>query len=644
MSFGTVVALLTGGDAVDSHGPQRIPFVLGGMIVVEINVPGYARGELLGRGGFGSVYRSADERHGRDVAIKILDGNLGVDERRRFDRERVAMGALGSHPNIVPVFDSGYTEDGRAYLVMEFAPGDSLRRRLDDDGPFEWQEAVALVVAVSRGVAAAHAAGILHRDIKPDNILIDSYGSPKLADFGIATVVSGATTTKGASTTLAHAAPELLEGLPAASSMDIYALGSTLHNLISGLPPFARPDDELAAPMLRRILSEPPPDLRPLGVPDAVASVVEQALAKDPADRHPSADAFAEQLEASLTASPTPVADVTAPVPPNDAARVPIAPASPFRSGPLKSPDEPLVSGLSAVAPAADGASDKRRDRIRIVVGLAAVLALIVAGATFALGGDDDISTTDVAGPAITTVPTTLASTTTAIAGGESVTVSIDCPDVFPLGASSVCTIDSEGAVEGSWRIPGFTDEAIDLEMVPGSNPIFIEPTEASYLGTLFTITATVVGTDGSEAEASHTFTVVTDGEVAAPTTAVPRTAAPTTAAPTTAAPTTAAPTTAAPTTVAVVPAPTVSISCPSTIALNTSITCDIVSANANSGSWSLPGFINGSLAVSAPGSNPVFINPTNADVVGRTFTISVTVQSADGRSASASRSFTVTE
>ncbi len=622
-----------------------------GVIVVEINVPGFAHGELLGRGGFGSVYRASDARHGRDVAIKILDGDLGVDERRRFDRERAAMGALGAHPNIVPVFDSGYTEDGRAYLVMEFAPGDSLRRRLDADGPFEWQDAASIVAAVSHGVAAAHAAEILHRDIKPDNILIDSYGNPKLADFGIATVVSGATTTKGASTTLAHAAPELLEGLPAAQGMDVYALGSTLHNLISGLPPFARPDDELAAPMLRRILSDPPPDLRPLGVPDAVAAVVEQALAKDPAERQPSAEAFAEQLESAISGALTPTSGATTFVPRANLAGVSGSPeASTLPPGPLQSP-EPLAGGLSILTPGIDETSDRKRGRIPMLVGIAAVLTLVVAGAAFALAGGEQEPTTEVAGPTITTASTSTAPSSTAIA--LAATVSIDCPDTIPLGVSSVCTIGSVRAVEGSWRIPGFTDDDVDLDTVPGSNPIFIEPTEASYVGTVFTITATVVGADGSEVKARHTFTVVAASPaptIAAPTTAAPATAAPaTTAAPTTApattAPaTTAAPTTAAPTTVAAAPAPSVSISCPSTIALNTSVTCDIVSANASSGSWSLPGFFGGSMTVSAPGSNPIFINPTNADVVGRTFTISATVQSADGRTASASRSFTVTE
>jgi hypothetical protein len=263
------------------------------------DIANYQNAVLIGRGGFGSVYRAVDADHGREVAIKVLQGTLGDTERRRFDRERKTMGRLGGHPNIIPVHDSGYTDDDEAYLVMELATGGSLRQRLDTQGPIPWPEAVELVSAIADAVQVAHDQGVLHRDIKPDNILIDRFDNPRLSDFGIAAVASNATATTSMATTIAHAAPEILEGHKPSEAADIYALGSTFHNLVTGLPPFVRPGDESTATILARTLREPPPDIRRHGVPDAVARVAERALAKTPTDRQPSAGQLAADLRAA---------------------------------------------------------------------------------------------------------------------------------------------------------------------------------------------------------------------------------------------------------------------------------------------------------------------------------------------------------
>ena len=162
---------------------------------------------LIGRGGFGAVYRATDDEHGREVAIKVLQGALGETERRRFDRERQTMGRLGAHPNIVPVHESGYTEQGEGYIVMSLATKGSVADRLEREGPLPWSEAVSIIVAIARAAQAAHEQGVLHRDIKPDNILIDAYDNPRLTDFGIAAVASNATATTSTTATIAHAAP-----------------------------------------------------------------------------------------------------------------------------------------------------------------------------------------------------------------------------------------------------------------------------------------------------------------------------------------------------------------------------------------------------------------------------------------------------
>ena len=260
----------------------------------------YTTTEIIGRGGYGSVYRAADTAHGRDVAIKVLDGELDEARRRRFDRERQTMGRLSSHPNIVSVYDSGYTEADEAFIVMELAAGGSLRDRLRQQGPLPWKEATTIIVAIAKAAQAAHDAGVFHRDIKPDNILIDHFNNPKLADFGIASVATNATATTTTTATLAHAAPEVLQGQASSPAVDIYALGSTLFALISGRPPFLQSDEDTIASMIGRALTQPPPDIRTFGVPDHVARVIEKSLAKDASGRQPTAAHLADELSEAI--------------------------------------------------------------------------------------------------------------------------------------------------------------------------------------------------------------------------------------------------------------------------------------------------------------------------------------------------------
>lgn len=299
---------------------------------------------MIGRGGFGAVYAADDPEHGRQVAIKILSGELGERERRRFDRERQTMGRLGSHPNIIPVHDSGYTEDGEGYIVMELAQAGSLRGRVDDQGPLGWEEATDVAIAIAGAAQAAHDVGVLHRDIKPDNILIDAYGNPRLTDFGIAAVASNATATTSTTATLAHAAPELLNGDTSTEAVDIYAIGSSFYNLVLGHPPFLSDDQVGVTAMVGRALTQPPPDLRPRGVPHAIAAVIEKSMAKEPGERQSTAAQLAEELRAAK-ANPG-AATMMAPLP-----DTPSPSQTVVAGGPIGSPEQLIAQGL-AQAPA----------------------------------------------------------------------------------------------------------------------------------------------------------------------------------------------------------------------------------------------------------------------------------------------------
>jgi len=323
------------------------------------SIPEYRDLRLIGRGGFAQVFQAAQPAFGgRIVAVKVLTiDDLDEGRQERFERECHAAGRISWHPNVVKVYDAGTTEDGRPYLVMEHLGRGALSDMVES-GPISWQEAVAFTVPVAGALEAAHRADLVHRDVKPANVLIGPLDEPKLADFGIARI-EGATAsrTQGVRATLAHASPEALEGTAGPSS-DVYALASTFFELVAGRPAFVRPDDETITPIVARIMSAAPPDLRSHGVPDAVASVIEQAMAKDPAGRPPSAEAFGQRLQgAASSAGAPPVRMVVAVDEPM--VRTPVAPAGPDSSETVHlSVPEAAGSDSPAPAPVAPVAPD----------------------------------------------------------------------------------------------------------------------------------------------------------------------------------------------------------------------------------------------------------------------------------------------
>jgi hypothetical protein len=167
-------------------------------------------------------------------------------------------------------------------------------------GPLPPAEVADLGAQLAGALAAAHDAGVLHRDVKPDNVMLSGYGQPQLTDFGIARLLDATTTmTRTIHATVAYAAPEVLLGRPATAAADVYGLGATLHACLAGAPPFPSTEHDNVVSLVSRITTQPPPDLRPLGVPDALASVIEQALAKDPSERIPDAPELRRRLEAA---------------------------------------------------------------------------------------------------------------------------------------------------------------------------------------------------------------------------------------------------------------------------------------------------------------------------------------------------------
>jgi hypothetical protein len=267
-------------------------------VTADLGIDGLEQATPIGRGGFGTVYRAWQPAFRREVAVKLLHYAKGdAAALRRFDREVAAIGSVSAHPNVVSVYASGLAADGTPYLVMEHLPNGTLAGRVAK-GPLAWQEAAAIARKLVFALEFAHAKGILHSDIKPENVLLSAFGEPELADFGIAKIVGGTDTrANSAHLTIPHAPPEILEGRPPTTQSDLYAVASTVMTLILGHPPFHRDEDTSFVPTFGRILREPPPDLRPWGVPEYVARTLEAAMAKAPADRPISAAAMARALE-----------------------------------------------------------------------------------------------------------------------------------------------------------------------------------------------------------------------------------------------------------------------------------------------------------------------------------------------------------
>ncbi|MCB9739649.1 MAG: serine/threonine protein kinase [Deltaproteobacteria bacterium] len=264
---------------------------------------------LLGKGGFGAVFAARHSMTGQDVVLKVMRPELALDptQVKRFMNEARISSQL-SHPNTVRTFDFGQTDDGLLYLVMERLHGDELARVLRRDAPLDPVRAMHIAIGVLKSLSEAHAAGLVHRDLKPGNIfLVNVHGEDdfvKLIDFGIAKSVEGGdddlTRTGMAIGTPKYMSPEQGRAEPLDGRSDLYALGVILFEMLSARLPF---EATSAMSMIVKHLQEAPPDLRtlaPQGVPPDLAAVVMRALKKSPWERFRDADEMREQLESIL--------------------------------------------------------------------------------------------------------------------------------------------------------------------------------------------------------------------------------------------------------------------------------------------------------------------------------------------------------
>ncbi|MGH3025623.1 MAG: serine/threonine-protein kinase, partial [Gaiellaceae bacterium] len=259
----------------------------------------------IGSGGMGEIFRATDRELGRDVAIKLLARRFADDEalRGRFEREALAAARLSGIPNVVTIFDVG-EHDGRPMIVMEYLPGGSVEERAQAASPIPQRQVVAWLEQAAGALDAAHSAGIVHRDVKPGNLLLDARGAVHVADFGIASAagLSSFTQTGTILGTAGYLSPEQARGQRATAASDRYALAVVAWELLAGRRPF---ESNVVTVEAAAHIDAPIPSIHTAraGLPPALDAVFDRALAKNPRARYPSAAGFVAALQAALLGS-----------------------------------------------------------------------------------------------------------------------------------------------------------------------------------------------------------------------------------------------------------------------------------------------------------------------------------------------------
>jgi serine/threonine-protein kinase len=339
-------------------------------------------------GGMASVWAAEDELLGRQVAVKVLAPGYAADPsaRRRFEREARAAARVSDHPNVVTIYDVA-EHDGEAFIVMELLSGGTVADRLRRPQPVPRGAAMRWLEGAASALDYAHSSDLVHRDVKPGNLLLDGAGRIAVADFGIARIASDTAMTKTGQVlgTAAYLSPEQALGKPATAASDRYALAVVAFELLTGRKPFQA---EMPAAQARQHIESPVPPAE--GMPRAVDDVLARGMAKDPADRPLTATAFVEDLRAAVEDEPTAPTAPTA-----------VAPTR-LRREPAPAPPPPVTPAPASAAGAADRPS--RRPFLIALAAIVFVLAAVIAA--IAGGGGGGGSATNASTPQHTTTTT----------------------------------------------------------------------------------------------------------------------------------------------------------------------------------------------------------------------------------------------
>jgi len=446
----------------------------------------YRLGDRLGGGGMGVVWQAHDERLRRTVAVKqvILPPSLDdarLEEIRRRTMREGRIAAKLHHPQLITVYDV-IEDDGRPYLIMEYLPSTSLSKKLDEDGPLPPEEVARIGAQAAAALASAHATGVVHRDVKPGNILVGDNGTVKITDFGVSRVVEDVTGTATGTFvgTPAFLAPEVAQGKDVTFASDVYSLGATLYQAVEGTSPVGKSDNPMR--ILHRIASGtviPPVQAGPL------APIVLRMLSREPAERPTMSEVKAE-LEK--------LASATTAVPDSPAAPVPAATATP----------------ATPPAPAPDGERAPRRRRAALLLAVVCVVVAVVTTLVALNVGESGEPTaappTSSAKPKPTTEPSTQPSTeegssqasTTAPAPPPSSTPKAPPPAGNPVAAVTGYYAQMPGNPDAGWQML-----TARFQRSPARNLSYYR----SYWGSISAVRASGATGQGSTVEVTVNYT-----------------------------------------------------------------------------------------------------------------------------------------
>ncbi|MEM9037646.1 MAG: protein kinase [Actinomycetota bacterium] len=472
---------------------------------MDLGIEGLEWREVIGHGGFGTVHLAHDADHGRDVAVKVLAPLADEREERRFDRERRIMGQLSAHPNIVTIHTSGVSALGVPYLVMEYVTGGSLADR-SEQGALDPAEVIAIGTALADALGEAHAAGILHRDIKPPNILMGRSNLPLLTDFGIASASSDLSMRDTVSATPAYAPPEVLTGREVDERGDVYSLAATLHACLTGEGPYSTSGQPVLT-VLNRIANDPVPMIDRDDVPAGLTTLLHRSLSKEPDERPPTMAAFRDELAAIDLDEPPYVA----PPPMDDATGDPLAtaavtggaatdPSDPQATSsvggitPPPPPDtgeQPVISPPPEPIPATAAEEDDGGRRTGILLLGAAAVILVIAAIVLLTGGSDDGDDVEAGGAATdeTAATTTEAGSTSTVVAASDTTTTTETDSTTTTTSTPETTTTTEAGSSGGSRTPGITTPAVTTPAVtvpppetspPATSPPATNPPETS--------------------------------------------------------------------------------------------------------------------------------------------------------------------